>query len=1133
MCTLQELEASAAIMMASPTIVTPQQRHEAEQVFMKLRKSKSPYIFCKQVLEQSTNDYVMFQAASTIKDAVLREWALLGKEDIESLRTFLLTFALQKQGVQRYVKEQVLQVVAVMFKRGSLDGNQQAWMSLFSDLTRLITGNETSMQILGCSILKALLNEFSFINHSSDIGLSWEFHTRCKHTFETKYLKEAFCLVIQVLRCFEAVDGKSMSREQLVALVRFLSLAEQILHWEHTVYNLRNRKNTQINRVILLRPDKSWKNVLFDPQVIGLFFSILSRFQENEELCHHGFQCLIQLASLCGPILNNKTEQTQYLAHFLTSFHSLTNSLKMTSPVALGLSSVINRLLTVFPATCVSSLPVELLLTTQQMMADLTCGFLEAVTKEEELHTEDTSYMEAVDQILESWGTLLENTDKYPTSFFNQSSFKILNTYVRCHLAVPDGLRGSFSNDNEGLHIDEICDLEGDDRELFADQLCSIGMFARLTIEHSIPLLTNLIDDRVQKLKGQLATFQNPNQGLSSQSAHGIESLFEDLHWLLLIAGHMIADESTGETPLIPNEILQFSTAQETQVNLQCTLDHLTNSGELGTPSTVHVDQTKVDPVIKIISSVIHLASTENKALASNMSHCLSPQVSSTVVWFLRHFSKSYLLPNEHEYGQLSTTLASIFGEDTVGGKWTIGFLLEKVKTNLIYWSSEPALAEDTVLLLLSLVDSKKRAEVAISFECLWQIGEQHALRHGPISQMPSEAHRYLVQALVLAGSSGEGHPLRERYWSQFLQSLHTRFNNVCHQPNFIKISQDEHIKAELQNLLESFRGVALASSAWNSNHLFHFLLPVLCDSVLLMNVYQDCPEVSVLVLEMFVDVVEAEITFLDYAEAEKLYKACLSLLETYAKCSLGKHSYSSLVEEEQYSDLYLLMKLLSHILSKDILDFAEEEGHTSAADVTIYGLNIIMPLISTEILKFPSICEEYFKLTTYVCDVYPEKTMTLPDGLFQNMMSTLEVGLDNYDAEIAKMSMESLSALASHLFQNKQQAQEHRVVEVVRHFLRVIFNMLLIESFDMDLLQPASEAFLALICCNQEYYSELVRDLLAQQTDPVVTQRLLAAFNTLTPNDMRVSLDKTSKTRFRRSLDSFLTNVKGFLFTK
>lgn len=87
----------------------------------------------------------------------------------------------------------------------------------------------------------------------------------------------------------------------------------------------------------------------------------------------------------------------------------------------------------------------------------------------------------------------------------------------------------------------------------------------------------------------------------------------------------------------------------------------------------------------------------------------MSPQVGGTVVWFLRHFSKSYLLPDEREYEQLSVTLSSVLGQDTNGGKWTIGFLLEKVRSNLTHWSSEPALAEDTVLLLLSLVDTKQR----------------------------------------------------------------------------------------------------------------------------------------------------------------------------------------------------------------------------------------------------------------------------------------------------------------------------------------------------------------------------------------------------------------------------------------
>ena len=64
-------------------------------------------------------------------------------------------------------------------------------------------------------------------------------------------------------------------------------------------------------------------------------------------------------------------------------------------------------------------------------------------------------------------------------------------------------------------------------------------------------------------------------------------------------------------------------------------------------------------------------------------------------------------------------------------------------------------------------------------------------------------------------------------------------------------------------------------------------------------------------------------------------------------------------------------------------------------------------------------------------------------------------------------------------------------------------------------------------------YYTQLVRNLLAQQTDQVVCQRLLDAFNQLTPSDMKLSLDRVNKTQFRKSLDVFLGSVKGFLCVK
>lgn len=46
--------------------------------------------------ETSKVDYVLFQAATAIMEAVVREWILLDRGSIESLRTSLLTYVLQR-----------------------------------------------------------------------------------------------------------------------------------------------------------------------------------------------------------------------------------------------------------------------------------------------------------------------------------------------------------------------------------------------------------------------------------------------------------------------------------------------------------------------------------------------------------------------------------------------------------------------------------------------------------------------------------------------------------------------------------------------------------------------------------------------------------------------------------------------------------------------------------------------------------------------------------------------------------------------------------------------------------------------------------------------------------------------------
>lgn len=89
--------------------MTSEQRHQAEAIFLQFRSTKNPYQLCRDILEKSTSDYVLFEAAGLLKAALIREWSLLSPNDIYSLREYLLAYLLRREAPS-FLREKLLQV---------------------------------------------------------------------------------------------------------------------------------------------------------------------------------------------------------------------------------------------------------------------------------------------------------------------------------------------------------------------------------------------------------------------------------------------------------------------------------------------------------------------------------------------------------------------------------------------------------------------------------------------------------------------------------------------------------------------------------------------------------------------------------------------------------------------------------------------------------------------------------------------------------------------------------------------------------------------------------------------------------------------------------------------------------------
>ncbi|VVC37258.1 Hypothetical protein CINCED_3A011540 [Cinara cedri] len=962
---LQELEDAGKIILSGPQVVTDSQRSAAEMIFMRFRKTYMPYTICLYIFDHSKDNYVLFEVVGTLRDAILRDWTLLSKDQKTELRQYLFQFMMRERTtIELYVRKRILQVIAIMIKRGSVEDNGHERELILDEVEKLILNGEEEEQIIGCSFILALMQEYSTTVKSADVGLTWESHYSAKKAFEARDLKRIFIICTRAINEVQNNPQFSVSSSYVInVLEHLLNISESVLVWGFISTNMPryligmfegiyNSENSPT-----LKLGSEWKDIITNPSTIDIYFNIYWKVRDISHIAYYGLNCLVQLSSINGNIWADTNERMKYMQNYIEYFIKLVSTVRILDRESIGISTIVKRIISGFTPSSFNQFSHDLVDRFLENVTHLTCRFAEGATAEGNIHHDDQMFFEAFNNILRPWASIIVNSNQsiFQEDICKKSSFVIFDTYLKCHLSPPKGTKVSDSKFNE---------LDEPDRIANKEQLQYLGIFGRQVPEHTLDLLVTLIESQIKELRSIIEHIHCSGSSNWSESVQKkIDDIHEDIHWMFLIAGHVITVDSEGEPSMIPSEIMHYSIRKSEKVNIEVSLKFLVHQMlVMDTPGS----EEAVDDVIKLVSIAFNLCEVENRLIEAKMESLCSPLLSGTIVWFLHVFSQTYLMPNETYYSELSMPLLQAFGQHTEAASWVLNYLLNKVERNIRSpLFTDMDLINDTIGLLISLVEIRHKAEVVINCEGFWKLFQlQDQI---PEVQIVPEAKEGLYKAFSLAADAFIEEDKQNEYWMRVITPTVDKFKKIVMDENFKKLYNADDIRLEIMDILHKCIGLASGAVINTTPTIFSILHPTLNEFSGLIGLYHNYQSIVHLIIQLFVEFSKKMLCFLRLEESEQFYTSCFQMVDMYARYNLNRVSLDSDAEEQCSEDLYIFLELLTHVMSKEVLDLSSD-GRTptgkTPGDVCVYGLQIILPLMTIDLLKFPTLCLQYYKVS-------------------------------------------------------------------------------------------------------------------------------------------------------------------------
>ncbi|XP_019108194.2 uncharacterized protein LOC104907672 isoform X2 [Beta vulgaris subsp. vulgaris] len=1125
----------------------------AEATILSLSQSPQPYQACKYILENSQVATAKFQAAAAIRDASLREWGMLTPVDKTSLISFCLCFVMQHaSSSESYVQAKVSSVAAQLLKRGWLEFAASEKEGFLFQIKQAINGcHGVDMQFTGINFLESLVSEFS-PSTSTAMGLPREFHEQCRMSLEVGNLKTFYSWAQEAA---VAVTDRIVESDSEVPEVKVctaaIRLMLQILNWDFRYSSSENAKTnvdvfsakarldpvySRRSECILVQPGPSWQKILLSSGHVSWVLNLYGSLRHKFSLGGYWLDCpiavsarklIVQFCSLTGNIFS--TDNNQMREHHLVLL--LSGIIQWVHPpdavsraiecgkseselldgcrALLALATVTSP--SVFDQLLKTICPFGTITLLSSLMSEVIKVLMVTDTDEE------TWSWVARDILLDTWTSLLAPSESggnrsLPLEGISAAA-SLFSLILESELKTASATAFNDDDSNDYLHAS----IFGMD-----ERLNSYGLIARASIEYSVPFLTKVFLERFAKL--------HQARGRSDPTA-----ILEEIYSLLLITGHVLADEGEGELPLVPETIqMHFLDSREGDKHPVVVLSS----------SILHFAEQSVDPEIRVST--------------------FSPRLMEAVIWFLARWSRTYLMASEasgngdggylpEQLQHSKKVLLDFFGELNKG-KSVLDLIVRISITALISYPGEKDLQELTCRHLFhGLVGRREISAHLVSLDAWRDLATSFA-NEQTLFSLSAPHQRSLARSLVLSASGLTNPETSNQYVRDLMNHMTVYLLNLSGKSDLKNVSQQPETIMVVSCLLERLRGAASASEPRTQRAIYEIGLSVMNPILTFLEVYKNEPAVVYLLLKFVVQWVEGQISYLEAQETATLINFSMRLLQIYSSHNIGKISISQSstldneAKTEKYKDLRALIQLLANLCSKDLIDFSTgpvESSGTNIGQVVYVGLHIITPLISIDLLKYPKLCHEYFSLISHMLEVYPEMVGQLNAEAFAHIIGTLDYGLRHQDSEVVDKCLRALKALGSYHHKETitgnvglgsqasgvKDSMGNVLEGILSRFLPSLLQLLLFEDYSTDLVSAAADALFPLILCEQGLYQRLCNELIEKQTNPAFKTRLANALHALTSaNQISSTLDRINYQRFRKNLLNFLIEVRGFL---